>query len=109
MPRAGKQVQMMRQDGYVTAAEVSRATGRDLSTVHSDIQLGKVPGKRIGWGWYVDIHRYCEKVKDVYPEGTTIDANLKALRMQVMRPADGRQTKIPEVKKRVTRRAAERR
>jgi hypothetical protein len=85
MSRQGKQTEMMRKDGYVTAAEVARAIGIDLSTAHNWIQDGRMPGGHFGWGWYVDIWTFVEQVEsdNIYPQGSTIVKQLKELKLLV--------------------------
>jgi hypothetical protein len=90
MPRSGKQVQLMRQDGYVTAAEVAEATGHALPTVHAGIKDGRVPGQRFGWGWYVDIHKYAAIVATQYPPDSVVIKNIAALKLLVDKPASGK-------------------
>lgn len=89
MPRAGKQAQMMRADGYVTAAEIASATGRNLGTIHKEIEAKTIPGVRSGWGWYVDIHAFLKQVEKekTYPEGTTVLEQLRKLKLVVSKPA----------------------
>lgn len=45
--RLSRQDQMMRRDGYVTAVEVSEATGLVLSAIHRGIDDGRIPGKTV--------------------------------------------------------------
>lgn len=87
--RDGNQTELMRKDGYVRAVEVARATGRDLTAVHKEIEAEKIPGGRFGWGWYVDIHRYVDKVRKAgtFPEDGTIMTRLEELRGTVAAPA----------------------
>lgn len=83
---------LMRQDGYVTAAEVAEATGQNLATVHRAIEEGRMPGQRVQTsgrysGWYVDIHALL-KLGIYKPEGAgkTIHDNLTKLATLVAAP-----------------------
>ncbi len=85
--KTGKQAKALRADGYVTASEVARATERDLSNLHKDIRAKKIPGRKIGWGWYVDIHGYADA--QPYPADTVFAKALEDLRKLVAKRADG--------------------
>lgn len=91
--KINKQALANRRDGYVTASEVARATFRELGAVHADIASKKIPGCRIGWGWYVDIHKFADA--NEYPEGTSIRAALEELRKLVDKPATHVDTPAP--------------
>lgn len=102
MPHAVEgQDALMRRDGYVTASEVAEATGKHLVTIHRSIAEERIPGLRVGWSWYVDIHRYYEIC--TYPPGTSIANNLRTLTMLVGRRAAKRPVlSVPKKKKRVS-------
>lgn len=103
MKRNGKAALLMRQDGYVTARELADATGKTLESVHAGIREEKIPGARIGWGWYVDIHRYYAALigkPEGYPVGSTIEKNLAALKLLTGKPAKA----LPKVEKQRTAR-----
>lgn len=89
MSREGKQTALMRKDGYVTAAEVARAIGIDLSTAHRWVKTGAMPGARFGWCWYVDIHAFVDKLKrdKTYPPGSAVLNELAQLKLLVGRRA----------------------
>jgi hypothetical protein len=45
--RLSPQDLMMRADGYVTAVEISEATGLALSAIHKGIDAGRIAGKSV--------------------------------------------------------------
>ncbi len=80
---------LMQGDGYVTAAEVSAATGQTLSTIHRGIEAERIPGGKVGSGWYVAIHEYAEKFSKEGPEAT-IRTRLDELAKKVPKRAAGK-------------------
>lgn len=92
MSRHGKQTEMMRKDGYVTAAEVARAIGIELSTAHKWIHTDKMPGKRFGWNWYVDIHAFFDLAKreKMFPPDSAAEKALAELKGLVRKRATPR-------------------
>ncbi len=89
------QDELMRQDGYVTAAEVAEAMNQTLSTIHRGIEAGRIPGGKVGSAWYVDIHAYVEKFSETGPE-SAIRSRLNELTKLVSKKASG---KLPVSKK----------
>lgn len=82
------QDELMRKDGYVTAAEVAAATNQTLSTVHRGIEGQRIPGGKVGSGWYVDIYRYAEQYEPAGP-ASGIRLKLDELKKLVDKPAEG--------------------
>ncbi len=96
--RLSKADQMMRQDGYVTAVEVSEATGMALSAVHRGIDEGRVPGKTVKvsdkYGHrYVDVAAFVKQGK--YADAPTIKVNLAKLLDAVKRARASRKASTP--------------
>lgn len=80
--RLSKQDEMLRRDGYVTAVEVSEATGLALSAIHRGIDEGRIPGKTVRVSEKY-AHRYVDVVAFVkagnYADAPTIAENLTKL------------------------------
>ena len=88
MARLTEQDMQMRQEGYVTAAEVAEAVSKELSNIHRGIDEGRVPGKSVGSvsyrRRYVDV--YALVAQGDYDGSDTITAKLKALAKLVRKP-----------------------
>lgn len=82
MKRLSKQDEMMRRDGFVTAVEVSEATGLALSAIHRGIDEGRIPGKTVRVSEKYS-HRYVDLAKFIkggnYAASSTVEANLSRL------------------------------
>lgn len=96
------QDELMRSDGYVTAAEVAEATGQQLSTVHRAIEADRIPGGKVGAAWYVDIHAYAAKFSKTGPEAG-MRGRLDVLTSLVGKPAEGKIAKAASSGRRASR------
>lgn len=47
------QADLMRQEGYLSAAEAAESSGVAVTTVHRWLSQGKVEGTQVGSYWYV--------------------------------------------------------
>jgi hypothetical protein len=66
MPKASEaQVEALRNDGLVQAAEVARVLGHHTTTVTRKIENGEFPGECIGGFWYADAHGVLKAIKEL--------------------------------------------
>ncbi len=62
------QAEIMREAGYITAAEAKEAIGvENIGTIHRQVKTGKLVGTRAGKHWYVSVKSLLEAHADVPP------------------------------------------
>lgn len=77
--------EMMKKDGFVPAAEVAKAIGRTLPTIHQRLKAEKIPGRQVeGRYWFVDVHAYLAECE--LPKDSTAYDELKKLAATVKKP-----------------------
>jgi hypothetical protein len=83
--RTGKQTEKLKQEGWIGAADISRLTGWALPTIHRWIGDGKIPGRRIGIGWFVDVHRFLPLLESEwnFPKSSEIYRGVEAIAKKV--------------------------
>jgi len=69
------QSQIMRDSGYVTAAEAADAIGADsVGTIHRMVKTGRLKGARAGTRWYVSVKSLLLAHADAPPLVARIEA-----------------------------------
>lgn len=80
------QEKLMRDAGYVTAADAAQAIGADnVGTIHRQVKTGKLVGARAGVHWYVLVKSLLEAHADAPP----ILARIRELGVEAKDPPPG--------------------
>ncbi len=76
MPAMRAQAEIMREAGYVTAAEAAEAIGvANIGTIHRQVTTGRLIGTRVGRHWYVSV----KSLLDAHADAPPLLKRIKAL------------------------------